>query len=199
MATRMDYIEIKITQSMISMARERLGRVPNNPNIVRDLSKFNSEPERTIEGYIGEEMVMPYFGVSSCVDDLNYDFIYNGKRCEVKTITCGFQPPPYYLATVNSYDLTGVHKQQADYYIFTRTLYNHSLGWIVGYMPCGDFFQHGIFVQKGTTYAGMTFEKANATVMEIKQIKSVAELMEPAPSPPPKDTNPKKPEQMKLF
>lgn len=164
--------EILITSEMRSIAHQKTKHLHFNEN--RGLSKFGSEKNRTIVGYIGEQMVMDFLKIKSLDDQYNFDLIYLGKRLEVKTISCKFKPYPHYLCTVNSHNLNGIHKQSADYYVFLRILNDQSKGWILGYIPCAEFFEKGKFIEKGSQVVkGVQFVKANATVLPINQLHSV--------------------------
>ncbi|MEM6967137.1 MAG: hypothetical protein AAF573_20410, partial [Bacteroidota bacterium] len=135
------------------------------------------EKKRTIVGYIGEQMVMDFLNIETDDNDFNYDLSFLGKRLEVKTISCKFKPYPHYLCTVNSHNLQGVHKQTADYYVFLRILNDQTKGWILGYMPCEEFFQKGKFIEKGAQVVkGVQFVKANATVLPINQLYAIEAL-----------------------
>ena len=167
--------EITITEQMRSIANQKVNQLQIAQG--RGLSKFGSEKKRIIVGYIGERMVMDFLKIEEEDDQFNYDLTYQGKRLEVKTISCKFKPYPHYLCTVNSHDLGGVHKQSADYYVFLRILNDQSKGWILGYMPCEDFFQKGKFVEKGSQVVkGVQFVKANATVLPINELHDIREL-----------------------
>lgn len=161
--------EMVITSKMREVAIQKTKHLQFDQN--RGLSKFGSEKPRTIVGYIGEQMVQQYLGIEDLDDQFNFDLTYQGKRLEVKTISCKFKPYPHYLCTVNSHDLKGVHKQEADYYVFLRILNNQSKGWILGCMPCMEFFDKGKFIEKGSEVVkGVQFVKANATVLPINQL-----------------------------
>ena len=114
---------------------------------------------------------MDFLSIDKNSDDFDFDLITKkGKRLEVKTITCKFKPKPDYLCTVNSHDLGGVHKQNADFYVFLRILNNFSKGWILGWISCKDFFEKGEFVKKGTNFGKFEFFKANATILPINKL-----------------------------
>lgn len=167
--------EITITDQMRTAAHLKTKHLHFDKN--RGLSKFGSEKKRTIVGYIGEQMVKDFLNIKTDDDEFDYDLFYKGKRLEVKTISCKFKPYPNYLCTVNSHNLDGVHKQAADYYVFLRILNDQSKGWILGCMPCGEFFQKGEFVEKGAQVVkGVQFVKANATVLAIQELYSMEEL-----------------------
>jgi len=155
---------------MLSQAEKKVDKFEFNSGI--GLSRFGSERERTLFGYLGEQMVMKFLNITKDDDDFEFDLTFKNNKIEVKTISCKFKPPKHFLCTVNSYDLSGVHQQEADYYIFCRILNEKSCGWILGYISCKEFFKNGTFVQKGSTaFPGQSFDKANATVMGNKPIK----------------------------
>ena len=76
------------------------------------------------------------------IDDYEYDIIINGIKVDVKTISCKFKPTPNFLAVVNSCEMEGDHRQEADSYIFVRMREDCEVAWIVGYMMCEKFFDH---------------------------------------------------------
>tara|TARA_Y100000592_G_C5384148_1_gene274911 strand:+ start:508 stop:879 length:372 start_codon:yes stop_codon:yes gene_type:complete len=114
---------------------------------------------------------MDFLSINKNSNNFDFDLISKkGKRLEIKTITCKFKPKSNYLCTVNSYDLNGVHKQKADFYIFLRILNDFSKGWILGWISCSDFFKKGKFIKKGTDFGKFKFVKANATVLPINEL-----------------------------
>ncbi len=114
---------------------------------------------------------MDYLNIKNNIDEYDYDLLSNkGKRLEIKTVSCKFKPKKDYLCTVNSHKANGVHKQNADYYIFLRILNDYSLAWILGYYSCEDFFKDGLFIEKGKDFGKFKFIKANATVLEINKL-----------------------------
>ena len=162
-------IEMLITPNMIKAAEFKLNNIGSIST--SELSKFGSEKDRILFGYIGERMVMDFLDLSIDIDDYQYDLMWYNHKIEVKAISCKFKPPEHFLATVNSHDLNGVHKQQADIYIFARIKNDKSIGWLVGYLPCNEFFLKGKFIPKGTQIAdGVEFTKANATVLPISEL-----------------------------
>lgn len=167
-------IEILIGQDIIQYARNKLEHVNTRDNL--GLSKFGSERNRILIGYIGERIIMKFLELKNDRDDYQYDLISNnGKRLEVKTITCKFKPRPDFWCTVNSHDLYGVYKQDADYYIFLRILNDYSKGWILGWISCEEFFKKGEFVEKGRDFGKFKFVKANATILLISELNQFKE------------------------
>lgn len=165
-------IEIIITADMIKKSQDKADKVKFDAN--KNLNKFGSEKNRTLIGYLGEQLVLHHLKTATDVDDYEYDLLYNETKVEVKTISCKFKPRPDYLCTVNSCHDVGTHKQSADYYIFTRVLNDLSVGWILGNIKCEDFFKKGKFIAKGSeAIAGISFDKANATVLPISELNAM--------------------------
>ena len=153
---------------MINSAQQRANIISFDK---KELNKFGSEKERTVIGYLGEELVKNFLNITNITDSYDYDLQYKGYKLEVKTISCKFKPLSDYLCTVNSHDLNNVHKQNADYYIFTRIVNDKSKGWVLGYMKCKEFFEKGTFIKKGTkVISNVNFEYANATTLEINKL-----------------------------
>ena len=169
----MEYIEVKITKEMKDFAERKFKRIKIDTS--KKLNRFGSEGKRIFEGYLGEAMVCSHFHMED-VDDYEYDSMLNNNKIEIKTISGKFKPPPYYLATVNSCLEGEQRKQNSDYYVFTRILNDYSLGWIVGFIECDEFFRIGNFVKKGETYEGMLFEKADATCARINRLNEISGL-----------------------
>lgn len=163
--------EIIINKEIIKRAEARLKDIGNS-NETR-INKFGSEKNRILIGYIGEEIIKEFLNIKSNSETYEYDIVSKGKKIEVKTISCSFKPKLNYLCTVNSHDLNKVHKQDADYYIFLRINSDFSKGWILGYIKCPDFFKKGTFVEKGEDFGAFRFTKANATVLEIKELTPI--------------------------
>ena len=162
--------EIKITDDMRDRAKNKYDKIKLAPE--RDKRRFGSEGKRIFEGYIGEVVVMDYYGVGD-VDDYEYDIIINEVKVDVKTITCKFKPTPNFLAVVNSCEIDGEHRQEADTYIFVRMREDYEVAWIVGYMMCENFFDLSTFVEKGGTFDGQKFEKANSNVLPIENLYQI--------------------------
>ena len=161
-------IEVKITKKMIKSAQDRADKFSFNR---KELSKFGAEKGRTVFGYLGEEIIKDFLGIKTITDNYDYDMEYKGYKLEVKTISCKFKPLPHYLCTVNSHDVNSMYKQNADYYIFTRIINDKSVGWILGYMKCNEFFEKGNFVKMGTKIAdGVNLDHAHATTLEISKL-----------------------------
>ena len=164
------YPEIRISQDMKGRAKAKYNKIKINPE--KDKRKFASEGNRLLYGYLGEVIVMDYYGVDD-VDDYEYDIIVGEYKIDVKSISCKFEPPKNYLAAVNSCEIEGEHRQDADIYIFVRIREDCEIAWIVGFIECDRFFDMSKFIQKGETYHGMKFEKANTNVLPINKLHPV--------------------------
>ena len=151
--------------------RDRAKAKYNKINIdsEKDKRRFASEGRRLLYGYLGEVIVMDYYDVDD-IDDYEYDIIIGEYKVDVKSISCKFKPPINYLASVNSCEIKGEHRQNADVYIFVRIREDCKIAWILGFIECDRFFQMSKFINKGESYHGMKFEKANMNVLPINKL-----------------------------
>ena len=151
--------------------RDRAKAKYNKINIDPEKNKrrFASEGRRLLYGYLGEVVVIDYYGVDD-IDDYEYDIVIGEHKVDVKSISCKFKPPEHYLATVNSCETEGEHRQDADFYIFVRIREDCRIGWILGFIECDNFFKMSKFIEKGGTYHGMKFDKANMNVLPISKL-----------------------------
>jgi len=162
-------IEVPIPQETVQYAQGKLDSAMIQGD--RGLHKFGSEKDRILVGYIGEKVIMDFLQITDNKDDWEYDLVSDkGNRLEVKTISCKFKPRSDYWCTVNSSYLDEVRKQDADYYVFVRVQNGYSKGWILGWIPCKEFFERGQFIKKGTDLGKFKFFKANATILPISEL-----------------------------
>jgi len=164
------YSEIRISQEMRDRAKSKFEKI--KIDATKDKRRFASEGSRLLYGYLGEVIVMDYYGVDD-IDDYEYDIIIGEYKVDVKSISCKFKPPTNYLAAVNSCEIEGEHRQDADVYIFVRIREDCMAAWILGFIECDRFFEMSKYIQKGETYHGMKFEKANMNVLPISKLHSI--------------------------
>ena len=163
-------IDIFINNEMLSRAQLKVEAVKFDST--RKTNQFGTEKKRAFIGFVGEQLVLHHLKTAVDVNHYDYDLIFNGLKIEVKTVSCNTKPALHYLCTVNSSQDVGARKQLADYYIFTRVLENLTIGWILGYMRCSEFFERGRYIEKGSPPVdGISFLKANATVLQIKELR----------------------------
>ena len=164
------YPEIRITEDMKIRAKDKYNNIRLDPT--RDKRQFASEGRRLLYGYLGEMIVMEYYGVGD-VDDYEYDIVLGEYKTDIKSISCKFKPPLNYLASVNSCEIEGDHRQDADIYMFVRIREDCEVAWLVGFIECERFFSMSKFLNKGETYHGMTFDKANMNVLPIRNLHRI--------------------------
>ena len=164
------YSEIRISQDMRNRAKSKFEKI--KIDTAKDKRRFASEGSRLLYGYLGEVIVMDYYGVDD-IDDYEYDIIVGEYRIDVKSISCKFKPPEHYLTAVNSCEIEGEHRQDADIYIFVRIREDCKGAWILGFIECDRFFEMSKYIQKGETYHGMKFEKANMNVLPINKLHAI--------------------------
>ena len=78
-------------------------------------------------------------------NDTEADFIYKGKRLDVKTKRTTVNPKPHYEVTISSYQ----KDFNADIYFFYYFNYSENLIWSLGWLTKTDFFQKARFMRKG--------------------------------------------------
>ena len=164
------YSGIKISQDMRDRAKSKYEKIKIDPT--KDKRRFASEGKRLLYGYLGEAIVMDYYNVGD-IDDYEYDIIIGEYKVDVKSISCKFKPPTNYLAAVNSCEIEGEHRQDADVYIFVRIREDCKAAWLLGFIECDRFFEMSNFIEKGETYHGMMFEKANMNVLPINKLNPI--------------------------
>lgn len=167
-------IEIPIGTETLAYAEQKLEKLDLKEGL--SLSKFGSEYDRILIGYIGERVLMTYLDIEEDINSFHFDMRYKGKKIEVKTISGHYKPRRNYLATVNSHTLDSVHQQKADYYVFLRILNDKTKAWILGCLPCIEFFEKGEFVAKGKDFEKFKFIKANATVLPISELRPLNQI-----------------------
>ena len=155
---------------MKACAKAKYNKIRLDPT--RDKRQFASEGARLLYGYLGEFIVMEYYGVDD-VDDFEYDIMLGNYKTDIKSISCKFKPPMNYLAAVNSCEIDGEHRQDADIYVFVRIREDCKIAWLVGFIECERFFEMSKYLKKGETYHKMTFEKANMNVLPIKDLHRI--------------------------
>ena len=137
------FVEIIITDEILGIAKkkaEHLGR----------LNKSIMGGSGNLSGFIGEECVKQYFGISLDTNDNTYDFdiIYNDKRFDVKTKKTTVVPRMNHECSVAAYNT----RQDCDYYIFTRVLFENDIPtrlYIMGQMDKIEYYKKARFLRKG--------------------------------------------------
>lgn len=134
-------IEVSITPDMKRVALEKsreMGLIKN--------SILKSEGNET--GFLGEEVIKWWLGDKGEVSGRNtyeYDFLFNSKRCEVKTKLTTVVPKSHYDCSVANYN----PNQKCDFYIFVRVMSSSDKAWILGYISKDEFFRNSVFLMKG--------------------------------------------------
>lgn len=123
-----------------------------------------SEGEGTLIGLLGEEisydLYYPMFTRSTGRNIYDYDLAAPNSvgTVDVKTKSCKSSPQPHYWCTVCAANI----KQRCDYYLFMRIMEDHSLAWVLGFLPKPLFFDAAVQFSKGdldpTSHCGWTFK-----------------------------------------
>lgn len=133
-------LEITPTKSQVKKAKKILDENPDG---------YNSRSYRNggiafLSGKLAEICFGDYFGAKH-VDDINYDFIYKGKKIEIKTKACSdYRPRENWYCSIPAY-----FDQQTDYYVFARVNKALTKVWFVGYIEKQSFLKKASFVKEG--------------------------------------------------
>ena len=169
-------IEIQITEIQRDETVDRCSSIKKGKGL--RINQFGAELMRILYGYLGERVIFDLLQLSDIADEYNYDLLVCGKRIEVKSISTKVKPMPHYECLVNSYKEDGVHKQDADFYVFLRIRNDMKVAWIVGYKNCKVFFNEGKFIPKGTNLGYCILKKCDATSLRIDQLRPFNEIIE---------------------
>jgi len=125
-------IRMVITKEMYDKAKVRAEKTRNIPGAIIG-------GEGSIYGAIGEEMFQKFFPEAEFKDFNDYDFLYKGKKIEVKTKRCGGVPEANYSASVS----LGKRKdfQKCDIYFFFRCHRDTREGWSCGWLTREEFLK----------------------------------------------------------
>ena len=129
----------------------------------------NGNKEQQFVGLLGEITIKNYFGVKhNWVNgfDGGYDFIYNNKKIDVKTMGRNVTPKDFYVNNFISFQ----KNFHCDYYIFTSLNKKTNELFICGYLSKKDLLEKATLYKKGTIRNrenGTTF-KMKTDTYEIK-------------------------------
>ena len=130
-------IEVKITDEMLSKAREKtveMGKLYNS--ILRGKGNMS--------GFIGEQLALKVLG-GAWENTYDYDLKVNDIRIDVKTKQTSVKPLPHYECSIAAFNT----KQDCDGYAFVRVLNDFSVGWFLGVLTKQDYFDKATFLKKG--------------------------------------------------
>lgn len=148
-------------------------------NNIGNRSKANGSKEEQFVGLLGEIRVKEFFNIDHKFEngfDGGFDFIYKGKKFDVKTMGRNVDPKPYYVNNFICYQLD----YNCDGYIFCslnkKTNKLSVCGWVTKeeLKTRGDLFAIG---QERTRSDGSSF-KLKAPTLEIKnnQLNNINDL-----------------------
>lgn len=98
-----------------------------------------------IYGYLGEELFLKQYPNSERVNTMDYDFILNGLKIDVKTKMTTVEPLPEYEGSVTKMS----KKQACDIYFFCRVHKDTRKGWVIGWEYAEKFFKKAYLKKKG--------------------------------------------------
>jgi len=131
-------------------------------------------------GFIGEEVVKLYLrDFGDVVEEetfplrYEYDFLFNGKKCEVKTKQTTVKPKSIYDCSVANYN----PDQKCDVYIFARVHEFWEVAWILGWMEKEEYFKSSVFLKKGDIDPSNNYTvKADCHNVKILNLHDIKDL-----------------------
>ena len=133
-------IIIKPTKIQIEKAQSLVDKYPEGYNN----NSYRGGGIALLSGKLSEVCFGDYFG-GEHINDYHYDFLFNGRKIEIKTKACSnFAPKPNWYCCVPTY-----FEQNTDYYVFARVNKDLSTLWFVGYISKIEFCDKSIFVKEG--------------------------------------------------
>ena len=111
-----DFVWVELTLDEMLAAFEMQESLPKK----MEGNYSGDKPAKRTAGYVGQIAAAKYFGGDN-VDNVHYDLLINGKRCEVKTSTRNANPRPEYWARIAASN----DSQLCDYYVFCQTQWQH--------------------------------------------------------------------------
>ncbi len=129
-------------------------------------------------GFIGEEVIKKYLtdnssGVLQEGNHYDYDFLWNGLKCEAKTKLTTVQPKSTYDCSIANFN----PNQKCDYYIFARIHEFWERAWILGYMGKEEYFKNAVFMKKGEIDPSNNFTvKADCYNVKISTLRDIRDL-----------------------
>lgn len=130
-------------------------------------------------GFIGEEVVKKYLteqtsGEIESGNHYDYDFIFQGKKFEVKTKLTTVQPKSSYDCSVANFN----PNQKCDYYIFARVHEFWEKGWLLGYMTPKEYYEQAVFMKKGDIDPSNNYTvKADCYNVKILNLRNIKDLI----------------------
>ena len=138
-----NFIEIDITDDILKIANFK----------AQDMGHINKsimKGEGNLAGFLGEECVKKYFGLQLGTEENTYDYdlIYLGEKIDVKSKRTSVIPRCNHECSVAALNT----RQNCDYYIFTRVLFEDESPkkvYIMGYARKSDYYNRARFLRKG--------------------------------------------------
>lgn len=152
--------EVEITLDMIDKARTKsteMGVLKNS--IIRG--------NGNIAGFVGEQIALQCLG-GEWQNTYEYDILMpDGKRIDVKTKQTSVAPLPDYDCSIAKFNT----KQECDSYAFVRVKKDLTVGWYLGTIKKGSFFDKARFMKKGTVDPSNNYKvQADCYNLKIKEL-----------------------------
>jgi len=157
-------MKVKITPEM----RRRAKEIAEAHRVYLTDNSFN-KGRSLVHGEMGEIIFETRYKKAERVNDFNYDFVYEGKRIEIKSSKVQTTPKGKYEISVPAYNM-----QETDYYVFTAILWDCTDAWIHGFISKEDFNKKAVFVKKGSRTEAGFVSKVDCYRLPINQLQKMS-------------------------
>ncbi len=161
-------IEVALTHQTLKQATEAIQKnyVNNHRSILKGKGNFH--------GALGEMVFKHTFTSAKKVESYDYDFIWQGRRVEIKTKSANTPPTENMDISVPVYSL---EKQDCDSYVFVRILNDLSKAWILGGITKDAFIERSVLYKKGFKDLNGYVFLWDAKVMKIGQLRGLYDYL----------------------
>ena len=159
-------IEITINSYIMDIAEQYTKE--NRVETSNSFLKGSANLEGSLVGNIGEVLFEFLFPQAKRINSLDYDFILNQRKVDVKSKSIGVNPSLEHEMTVYSYLL---NKQKNDDYAFFMIAKDKSKAWFCGFISKEEFKQKAHLWRVGDKDKSFVFKKEcyNITIEKLNR------------------------------
>jgi hypothetical protein len=126
--------QVDITEDMYdeAMSFAEINYVNNKYSMMSGKDSITSN----LTGNLGEVIFQTVFPKAERINNLDYDFIHNGKKIDVKTKKVSSIPNENFDISIFAYSLP---VQKCSHYVFCRVRDDFRIGWLLGWISKEEF------------------------------------------------------------
>lgn len=157
-------------------SQDTLSKANQIAKIQGNLKNSITNGERNSQGVLGELAVKKYLGINADIKGTkDYDFIYNGKKIEVKTMGTNYNPNDTYICSINKNSAF----QDCDIYVFCFLNLKTNKLFIYGWCTKKYFYENCYYQPKGEPVRGLEKGlKEDQYRLKVTNLNKMKELKE---------------------